>query len=222
MRQITQPRCAVDPRCREPIAIMKLHLTGAHPDKQPDRQQRGPLQLQRSRHRIGGAGERHLKTVTLAMFDRPHPAMGSDDIGHEFVQAAHRGGHDVWLVLPQPHRALNLRRQQCDGGGSKISGHTQPAPVHQQRIRAWIDAAHASQRAAAEYGKPSAQTPASRPNAPGSTTLSVQIYVLRRMLVTYRAPHSRLACHRMRYSLKQSSTDRHGTSATLGERNSQP
>ena len=114
-------------------------------------------------------GKRHLKTVTLAMFDRPHPAMGSDDIAHDLVEAAHRGGHDVWLVLPQPHRAVDLRRQQCDGGGSKISGHTQPAPVHQQRIRAWIDAAHASERATAEYGKPSAQTPASQPNARGST-----------------------------------------------------
>ena len=100
MRQITQPRGAVDPRCREPIVIMKLHLTGAHPDAQPDRQQRGPLQLQRGRHRIGGPGERHLKTVTLAMFDRPHPAMGSDDIGHEFVQAAHRGGHDARACPP--------------------------------------------------------------------------------------------------------------------------
>ena len=38
---------------------------------------------------------------------------------------------------------------------------------------------HASQRAAAEYGKPSAQSRAQR----RSTTLNVQIYVLRRMLV---------------------------------------
>ena len=46
---------------------------------------RRPLQLQGSRHRIGGAGERRHETVALTLLDRAHPVMGGDNIGHDLV-----------------------------------------------------------------------------------------------------------------------------------------
>ena len=80
--QIAQPRGAVDRRAGVVTLIAQLHLAGVHPDAQPDRGQRRPLQLQRSRHRIGGAGERRHEAVALALLDRAHPVMGGDDIRH--------------------------------------------------------------------------------------------------------------------------------------------
>ncbi len=49
-----------------------------HPDAQPDRGQRRPLQRQRARHRVATRGERGHEAVTLALFERAHPVMGGD------------------------------------------------------------------------------------------------------------------------------------------------
>ena len=88
--QIAQPRGAVDGRAGVVALIAQLHLTGMHPDAQPDRGQRRPLQLQRRGHRIRGARERRHKTVTLTLLDRAHPVMGGDDIDTDLIQTRDR------------------------------------------------------------------------------------------------------------------------------------
>ncbi len=52
VRQIAQPRGAVDGRADVVAFVAQLHLAGMHPDAQPDRGQRRPLQLQRAGHRV--------------------------------------------------------------------------------------------------------------------------------------------------------------------------
>jgi hypothetical protein len=102
VRQIAQPRSAIDRRTGVVAFIAQLYLAGMHADAQPDRRKRCPLQLKRARHRVGRAGERRHKTVALALFHRPHSAMGGDDFGDSLVEACDRGGHLLELGLPQP------------------------------------------------------------------------------------------------------------------------
>ena len=78
--QIAQPCGAVDGRAGVVAFVAQLDLAGMHPDAQPDRGQRRPLQRHGSGHRIRGARERRHKTVTLTLLNRAHTIMGGDDI----------------------------------------------------------------------------------------------------------------------------------------------
>jgi hypothetical protein len=127
MGQITQPRAPVDGRTRVAAIIAQLHLAGMHRDAQPDRGQRCPLQLQRARHRVGGAGERGHETVALALLHWAHPAMGGDDIGHDVLEACDRGGHLIGLGLPQPRRALDVCQKQRHRSRQQKPAHAQLA-----------------------------------------------------------------------------------------------
>ena len=83
VRQIAQPRSAIDRRTGVVAFIAQLYLAGMQADAQPDRRKRCPLQLKRARHRVGRAGERRHKTVALGLFHRPHPpwaAMTSETV----------------------------------------------------------------------------------------------------------------------------------------------
>ena len=79
--EIAQPRRPVDRRADVITLIAQLHLSGMHTDAQPDRGQRRPLQLQCARSRLGRAGERDHKAVALTLLDRPHPAVGGEQVG---------------------------------------------------------------------------------------------------------------------------------------------
>ena len=76
--EIAQPCGPVDRRADVVAFVAQLHLAGVHADAQPDRRERRPLQVQRARHRVAGAGERDHEAVALALLDRPHPAVGGD------------------------------------------------------------------------------------------------------------------------------------------------
>ena len=102
MPQIPQPGRAVDRRAGVVTLIAQLHLTGMHPNAQPDRSQRRPLQLHRGRHRIRSTGERRHKTVALTLLDRAHAVMGGDDVTDHLVEPRNRGRHHLGLGLPQP------------------------------------------------------------------------------------------------------------------------
>jgi hypothetical protein len=112
VRQIAQPRGAIDRWADVVSLVAQPHLTGVHPDTQPDRRQRCPLQIQRAGRRIGGAGERDHKAIALALFDRADSVMGGDRLGHRPVEAGHGGGHLLGLALPQPRRTLDVGQQQ--------------------------------------------------------------------------------------------------------------
>ena len=100
--QVAQPRGPVDRGTGVVAFIAQLDLTGVHPDAQPDRGQRCPLQRQGSGHRVRCAGERRHKTVALALLDRAHPVMGGDDITYDLVETRDRSRHHLGLGLPQP------------------------------------------------------------------------------------------------------------------------
>ena len=102
VRQIAQPRGAVDGRA-DVVALVasaarrrcaRRCAAGSDP--------RVPLQLQRTRHGVAGTSEHDHKTVALALFDRPHPAMGGDDIRQGAVELRDRSGHLLRPVVPQP------------------------------------------------------------------------------------------------------------------------
>jgi hypothetical protein len=79
-----------------------------HADTQPDWGQRRPLQLQRTPHRVSGAGERDHEAIALALLDRPQAIMGSDDVAHHAVLARNRRRHLIRLGLPQPRGAFDV------------------------------------------------------------------------------------------------------------------
>ena len=83
--QIAQPRRPVDRRADVIALVAQLHIAGMHPDAQPDRRQRRPLQLKRARHRISGTRKRDHEAVALALLDRAHTAMGGDDVAQQPV-----------------------------------------------------------------------------------------------------------------------------------------
>src|ERR1700733_11176355 len=74
VRQIAEPRSAVDRRAYVVAYVAQLRLPGVHPDPQPDRHQRRLLQLQRTRHRVTGPGERDNEAVAFTLLDPPPPA----------------------------------------------------------------------------------------------------------------------------------------------------
>ncbi len=78
MAQIAQPRGPIDRRAGVIALIAHLDFAGMHPDAQPDRGQRRPLQLQRRRHRIRSPGERRHEAVALTLLDRAHPVVDAD------------------------------------------------------------------------------------------------------------------------------------------------
>ena len=168
--QIPQPCGAVDGRAGVVAVIAQLNLARVHPDAQPDRCQRRPLQLQRAGHRIRRPCERHHETVALTLLDRAHTIVGGDDLRHRLIQTSDGHGHLAGLGLPQPRRTLHVSQQQRHRARRQKPAHAKIAPVHQRCIRARIDVAHASQHAATTCGKTSAQTRRLQPIARVSMT----------------------------------------------------
>jgi hypothetical protein len=119
------------------------------------------------RSRIGASGSAatpmhtaphrtHAKTRPQSCRPRParpgaHRHGSGNDIGHDVVEARDRGGHFLGLGLPQPRGALDVSQQQRHRAGRQKPAHTKLAPVHQRRVRAWVDLAHASQHAATTW-----------------------------------------------------------------------
>jgi hypothetical protein len=75
VRKVAQPRRPVDGRADVVALVTQLHLTRVHADAQPDRGQRRPLQVQRTRHRVAGTRERDHEAIAFTLFDRPDTAM---------------------------------------------------------------------------------------------------------------------------------------------------
>ena len=100
MSQVAQPRGAVDGGARVVAFIAELNLSGVYPDPQPDGRQRRPLQFEGTLHCIAATGEREDEAFALTLLDRPHSAMGGDEIVHRSVQACERGGRLVCVRLP--------------------------------------------------------------------------------------------------------------------------
>ena len=90
------------------------------------------------------AGERDHEAVALTLLDRPHPAVGGEQVRKRAVQARDGGRHLVRLGLPQPRRALDIGEQQRHRSGWQLA-HAQLTPVHRRHVRAWISFGHASQ-----------------------------------------------------------------------------
>ena len=78
--QIPDARRSVDAGTGVVALVVHLRLSGMHTDAQPDRGQRRPLQLQCARSRLARAGERDHKAVALTLLDRPHPAVGGEQV----------------------------------------------------------------------------------------------------------------------------------------------
>jgi len=184
MRQIAQPRRLVDRRADVVALVAQLHLAGVHPDPQADRRERRPLQLQRTRHRVGGPRERHHETVALPLLHRAHTAIGGQQRRQRLIQTRKGRRHLLGLGLPQPGRVLDVCQQQRHGARRQQPAYAQLAPVHQRQVRAWINLAHASQPAAGTTHKTSAQTrKTGRPDAEATAC---------------RTPPSAAACRRSR------------------------
>jgi hypothetical protein len=100
VREVAQPRGAVDRRSDVVRLVAQVHITGVHADAQFDRSQRRVLQGQRASHRVGGARERDDEAVALALLDRAYPAVGRDRLGQCLVEAFDCGLHRPGLGLP--------------------------------------------------------------------------------------------------------------------------
>ncbi len=117
MRQIPYPRRPVDRGPHVVGRVAELNLTGVQADPQPQRRQRRPLQRQSTTHRIRSTRESRHETVTLTLFDRAHPAVGSDALVHRTIQQRQRGRHLLWLGLPERRRTLDVSEQQRHRAG---------------------------------------------------------------------------------------------------------
>ncbi len=100
MRQIAQPRGPIDRRARIVGLVTQLDLAGVHPNPDPDRGQRRPLQCQRTSNRVRCTGERGHEAVALALFQRAHPAVSGERCVHRLVEQRQRGGHLFGLGFP--------------------------------------------------------------------------------------------------------------------------
>ena len=151
--EVAQPRGAVDRRADVVAFVAQMHVAGVHADSQLDRCQRGPLQLQRAGHRVGGAGERDDEAVALALLDGPDTVMGGDDVGQCLIEPLDGCLHGLGLGLPQPRRTLHVGQQQRDRSSRKLA---------HVRANVWVapaSFAHASQHAVTCSVETSAKSP---------------------------------------------------------------
>ena len=163
MGEIAQPGGAVDRRADVVAFVAQLDLAGMQPDAQPDRGQRGPLQLQRTGHCVGRAGERGHEAVALTLLHRPHAAVAGDDFGDRLVEACEGGGHLLGLGLPQPRGTLDVCQKQRHRSLRQQPAHDQLTPVHQQRVHRWINLADAKPHPSTTSRKTPALTGTSQP-----------------------------------------------------------
>jgi hypothetical protein len=138
VRQIAQPGGPIDGRPDVVAFVAQLDLAGVQANAQPDRRQRCPLQVQRARNRIAGAGECDHEAVALALFYRPYPVVRADDLRQRAIHAGDRDGHVVRLCFPQLRRALDVGEKQRHHPGWQKLTHAHVAP---------LGLAHASQHA---------------------------------------------------------------------------
>ena len=170
MAEIAQSRGAVDGRAGVVALVAQLNLSGMQPNPQPDRGQRLALQPECTSHRIRRAGKRRDEAVALALFDGSHAVVGGDGVRYDLIHPRHGRDHLVGLAFPEPRGALHVSQQQRHRARRQKPAHAKIAPVHQRRIRARIDVAHANQHAAPTCDKTSAQTRRLQPVARVSTT----------------------------------------------------
>jgi hypothetical protein len=97
--------------------------------------------------------ERHHKTVALTLLHRPHPAIRGEQIQQCLIQSRKGRRHLLGLGLPQPRGALHIGQKQRHRARRQKPVHAKIAPVHQRRVHAWINLAHASQHAAHRWRK---------------------------------------------------------------------
>jgi hypothetical protein len=97
---------------------------------------------------VAGAGERDHEAVALTLFDRPHTVVGNDDLKHCAIKLRDGFRHLLGLGLPQTRRTLDIGEKQRHRSRWQKHALTHVAPVHQWRLRAEINLAHASQPAA--------------------------------------------------------------------------
>jgi hypothetical protein len=124
--------------------ITQLDLAGVQANAQADWRERRSLQVERARHRVARTPERDDEAVALALFDGPHTAVATDDLGQGAVQSGKGGGHLIGLCLPQPCRAFDVCQQQRHRSCGYQLAHTQVTPVQHCRV----NFAHAIQPAA--------------------------------------------------------------------------
>ena len=121
--QVAQPCGAVDRRADVVAFVAQLHLAGVHADAQPDRGQRRSLQLQRTRHRVGGTSERHHEAVAFTLLDRPHPVVGGDQVGQRAVEPRDRSRHFARAGSPIAGSSPRHRRAAASPFPSEARSH---------------------------------------------------------------------------------------------------
>jgi hypothetical protein len=101
VRKVAQSSRLVDRGARVVALVAQLHIAGVHADAQLDRRQIRPLQLQRTRHSVAGAGKCGYKAVAFTLFDRAHTVVLGDELGGGLIHACDRGRHRLGLGRPQ-------------------------------------------------------------------------------------------------------------------------
>jgi hypothetical protein len=57
------------------------------------------------------------------LLDRAYPVVRGDEFGNRAIQQGDRDRHRLWLLFPQPRRALDIGEQQRHRAGRKHTTH---------------------------------------------------------------------------------------------------
>ena len=97
------------------------------------------------------------ETVALALFDRPHPVVGGDDVGDGLIEARESGGHLLGLVYHRHVEPSTSPRSSPHRSNRRSPLTPRSLQFTQRRVRAWVDLAHASQHRATTSAETSAE-----------------------------------------------------------------
>ena len=121
MRQIAQPRGAVDGRADVVALVAQLHLAGVHTDAQPDRRQRRPLQDRAHTPPRRWRGRTRRRSCRPRPVRRAARRRGRRAGRPSGIKSRNGGRHIVRLGLPQPRGALDVGQQQRHRAGRKLA-----------------------------------------------------------------------------------------------------
>ena len=151
VREVAQPRGAIDRRSDVVSLAAQMYVAGVHADAQLDRCQRRSLQCECAANGVGGTGERDDEAVALALFDGPYPAMSSDRLGQGLIEAFRL--RTSWPRAASPTGASNLRRRRA--ATSRFPSEARSYPGSSSLFRSWC------QHAVTSIGETSAKSPIS-------------------------------------------------------------
>ena len=124
VRELAQPRAAAQRQPEVVALVAQLRLRRVQRDAHPQRRSLGPgvcahatLDLERRGDGIRAAREGGDDAVALSLLDRPHSSVKRHRLLQQRVVLGHCTRHRLWLVLPQPHRTLDVAQQEGDRAG---------------------------------------------------------------------------------------------------------